>query len=182
MGWALARWLLEPTAGDASWDRVMLLGPDIVPTVDLVSRLGSIDAPIVSGLSRGLVDGEIAYTFSRRDPETGRIEFPAQLSLAEINEPFPAQTVDLSCSVIKRDYCGHVTQALGFAANQPDPTRAFDQRFCDLVRDETRSDPVIAPICIERSADIDLLGLLQLKHRAFRNQQSQPDQPQPASV
>ncbi len=182
VGWALARWLLEPTAGDASWDRVMLLGPDIVPPQDLAARLGSIDAPIVSALSRGLIDGTIAYTFSRLDPVTGRTEYPSQLPLAEITEPFPAHVVDLSCAVIKRDYCGHVTRALSFAASQADPTRAFDQRFCDLVREETGSDPVVAPICVERTADVGLLGLLKLKHQAFTNQQTQPDHLQPAGV
>ncbi|MFQ5806656.1 MAG: hypothetical protein ACE5I3_09420 [Phycisphaerae bacterium] len=165
VGAALARALREPALQDPGWERIMLLGPDIVPTNDLVQRLGSIDAPIVSTLSRGLVDGRLAYTFARRDPATGRIEYPTQLSLSEITEPFAAYTVDLSCSLIKPETCKHVPQAARYAVDQPDPARAFSECFVELVRQETGRDPVVAPVVVQRRADVGLLSLLRLKHK-----------------
>ncbi|UCG16370.1 MAG: hypothetical protein JSV19_13850 [Phycisphaerales bacterium] len=182
VGSALARFLHDPQAGDRSWERFMLLGPDMIPTRDLVHQLGSIDAPIVSTLNRALIDGEIAYTFRRPDPATGQVEHPIRLSLNHITGPFKAHTADLACSVIRRDTCRHVAEALQFAAGQADPARAFNERFCDLVREATGCDPLIAPVCVERRADAGLLGLLRLKHKVYSEHQVRDDNHRPVCV
>ncbi|MBU0717342.1 MAG: hypothetical protein KJ749_03760 [Planctomycetes bacterium] len=178
--WALTRWLNGEEAKSDTWERIMLVGPDVVPAVDLIHRLGSVGAPIVSPLSRSLINGQIAYNFARRDPSTMQTEYPTQLSLAEITEPFEACTVDTACCVIHCDVCQHAVTALAESVSQPNPTRAFDERFCDLVRKQTGRDPMVAPVFVERSADIGLSGLLRLKQKLQADQQTQvrEDQPQ----
>ena len=180
--WALARWLHHPTADDPNWERILLLAPDIVPADDLLDKLASIEAPIVSPLTRAALDGRIAYTFTRPDQATGRPEHPTQLSPDDLAAPFEVHTADLACALLKRDTCRHTPEALAYAAARPDPARAFNERYCDLVRRDTGRNPIVAPVHTERRADLGLLGLLQLKHKLQHEQETEGRRPQPARL
>jgi len=181
-GWALARFLHEPATSGLEWERVLLLGPDVVPTPELLHRLSSVDAPIVSSLNRTVANGNVVYSFTRRDPGTGRIEHPAQLPLADLRSPFPVHSVDLACSLVHRGVCKHVVEAWRLAVADADPDRAFNEHLCELVRRDTDQNPVVAPVVVERRADVGLLSLLQLKHRLDTDRKERPRKVAPACV
>lgn len=167
VGRALGRWIHESgttaTADTDDWDRVLLLGPDIVPCENLIERLTTVDAPIVSPIYRTIRAGQIVYSFGLQDPITGRVEFPTELSGQKLDQPFRVHATDLACSMIQRDLCRHAFPALRFAAGEPDPAAAFAEHFLDLVRSATGADPMVAPVCVEHWRDVGLLGLLRLK-------------------
>lgn len=162
---ALQRWLSE--AGDQAgrWERVLLIGRDIVPDESLPVRLGSIDAPLVVPLFRSIVGGELRYNFARQDARTGRLVSPARLSRHDLSHPAEAQSVNMSCCLIRHDALPHAAEALRRAACDGCLTDAFDQHFVHLLRTATGRDPVVAPVIVGHMADIGLLGLLQLRER-----------------
>jgi len=163
--WALARFLNQPGAQDPYWQRLLLIGRGVVPTHDVLARLAAIDAPIVTAMSRTVVNGQTAFNFALRDPATGELQYPPHLPMADLTRPFEAETVDLACTLLRRDTWQHVSPALHHAIDQPDPERAFCGKLVELVRAATGRKPVVAPLLVERRGDVGLLGLLQLKQR-----------------
>jgi hypothetical protein len=85
--------------------------------------------------------------------------------------------------MITPDTCRHAVEAMTAAIGAADVGRAFSEHFCDLVRRETGRSPTVAPVCVERLADVGLLGLLQLKHRVLSQQKSSGQgAPEPVGV
>jgi hypothetical protein len=163
--WAMARLQHEDAIRDNTWDRVLILGPDVVPEEDLLFQLASVDAPIVVPLTRAMIQGDIAYSCGTLDPLTGQIQYSGSLSPDELSRPFEAHSVDLTCCMIQREMFKHTHDAITHAITERDPVAAFNRRFVDLVREDTGRNPVVVPVMLERRVDVGLLGLLQLKHK-----------------
>jgi hypothetical protein len=172
---ALQRWLAEAGEKAGSWERVLLIGRDIIPDESLPARLGSIDAPLVVPLFRSIVGGELRYNFARQDPRTRQLTHPAGLSRFDLSFPADAQSVDMSCCLIHRGVLPHAAEALRRAAGDGCPTDAFGQHFVRLLRTATGREPVVAPVIVGHMADIGLLGLMQLRERLLASKAVLPE-------
>lgn len=172
--WALARLLHQACANDPAWQRLLILDRTVIPTPDLLARLAAVDAPIVAAISRCVVSGNIGFNLAVTDPKTGQLSHPDRLPLAGLSEPLEVDWVDLSCCMLRRDVFGHVPAALRHAIEQPDIERAFIEQLLKLSRAANGVGPVVAPVMVERRADLGLLGLLQLKSQLQRQQPTQP--------
>jgi hypothetical protein len=182
IGGALARFLQDPAASDPRWERLLIVDKDVVPTVDTVRQLGAVDAPIVSAISRTLIDGRISFNFTARDPVTGEVRHPDQHPIDTMTEPTEVETVDLACAMIQRDTCKHVHEALRQSIDQAEPDRAFCRRFVALVREETGRGPMVVPLLVSRTADVGLLSLVKLKHQLQHGASVPQPRPTPTPV
>lgn len=174
---ALQRWLGEAGPQAGSWERVLLIGRDIVPEESLPAQLGSIDAPLAAPLFRSIVDNDLRYNFTRLDARTGQLIRPAELSRQDLSCPTEALSVDMSCCLIRRDALPHASAALHLAAGDPCLTEAFGSHFIHLVRTATGRNPVVTPVMVGHMVDIGLLGLLQLREKLLASQTAPQLQP-----
>ena len=164
VGIALARALAGPM-GQQQWERLLLIGPDIVPTEELLPALASINAPIVGALSRTAGVGELTFAHCQPcDGQPGYV-YPRELVPVSITDPFEVAAVDVSCALIDEAVFGLVPPALRETVDDPRRELAFSERLAELAREQTGRSPVVAPVVVERLADVGLLGLAQLKAR-----------------
>jgi hypothetical protein len=162
---ALQRWLHEAGPQAEHWERVLLIGRDIVPEESLPLRLGSIDAPLVAPLFRSIAGSDLRYNFVRLDARTDLRVSLAGLSSSDLSCPTEARSVDTNCCLIRRDALPCAREALRLAAGEPCLTEAFSAHFVRLVRATTARNPLVVPVIVGHMADIGLLGLLRLREK-----------------
>lgn len=147
------------------YTHVLFLGSDSIPHPATLGLMGAVDAPIVSALTRSVIDGRICWSFWTTDPDTGRLAAPQNISLPELTMPFEVAAVDPACLLLQRDALGYVTEAMAGVDNGPDADREFAHAWCNAVTEATGRLPMQVPLTVERHAEIGLKGLLDLKMR-----------------
>lgn len=148
---------------DPRFTHILLLDADVVPHPEVLGLLASVDAPLVAGLTRRLIDGQIRWAFWQREPITGRLTAPQNIKLPEIKEPFDVDAVDPACLLLHRDTLRHVSSVLQLLDHGPDTDEAFIHRWCQAVTDATGRRPVQTPLTVERRSEVGLAGFLALK-------------------
>jgi hypothetical protein len=148
---------------DDRFTHILVLGDDAIPHPTTLGLLASVDAPIVGGLTRQLIDGLICWAYWTRDPMTGKLVAPQNIRLPEIKEPFEVAAIDPACVLIQRETLQHVQGTLQLLDHGPDTDRVFTHRWCQAVADATGRPPVQTPMTVERRVEVGLAGMLSLK-------------------
>ncbi len=148
---------------DPRFQRVLVIGDDIVPHGAVLGLLASVDAPIVSALTRNLIDGRICWSYWRPDPVSGAFVAPQNIKLPQLKEPFSVASVDLGCVLVRRDSFLHVEEVLRHLDHRPSTDLDFAHRWCGAVARATGTPPVVVPMTVERRCEVGLQGLLQIK-------------------
>ncbi len=150
---------------DQRFTHVLVIGDEVHPHEATLPLLASVDAPIVSALSRSLVGSRICWSFWNDDPFTGEMTAPQNIDLPSLDAPFPVSAIDPACALIERDMFLQVAPALQLVDHSPDADRQFLHRWCDIVTRYAGRPILQAPYTVERRAEVGLLGLLNLKMR-----------------
>ncbi len=145
------------------YENVLVLGSDVVPHESTLGLLASVDAPVVSGLSRRFHDGQIRWSFWSRSPETGQLISPQNINLPAIDSPFDVSAIDPACALMKRETFALVDDALDGLTHSANADEQFVLRWCGLISKHLGRRPVQVPLTIERVAEVGLFGLLRLK-------------------
>lgn len=150
---------------DARFTHVLMLGDEVIPHDATLGLLAAVDAPIVSALSRTLIDGGIRWSFWMDDALTGERSAPQNLDLPSLTEPFEVASIDPACVLLRRETLSAVPSVLRLLDQGPHADRVFMSHWCRTVRQQTARLPIQAPLTVERCAEVGLLGLLNLKLR-----------------
>ena len=150
---------------DPRYTHVLMMSDDIVPHPATLGLMAAVDAPVVSALSRTLIDGEISWSFFERDPLSGALNAPQNISLPDLAEPFEVPSIDPACVLIRRETLRHVQPVMQTISPGPNADRLFAHQWCQAVISETGQPPLQIPLTVERKAEVGLLGLLHLKIR-----------------
>ena len=150
---------------DSRFAHVLLLGDDVVPHQATLGLLGSVDAPLVAGLTRRLMSGLICWAHWLAEPFSGQLLAPQNIHLPELRQPFEVDAVDAACVLMERDALRRADQIARQNDNGPDADQVFVQRWCRAVTRATGRKPMVAPVTVERRAEVGLRGLLSLKLR-----------------
>ncbi len=161
------------------FSHILILGDDVVPHAVTLGLLASVDAPIVAGLTRKLIDGLICWAFWTRDPVTGELVAPQNIKLPEMEQPFEVAAIDPACMLIQRDTLRHVDSTLQLLDHGPDADRDFIQRWCQAVTNTTGSPPIQIPFTVERRAEVGLAGFLALKMKLKTRLREQQESQEP---
>jgi len=175
---ALARFMHDPLFAEPHWTHVLILGPDVVPERETLASLATVNAPIVSAVTRRLAAEGLVYGFTVRDPVTGQIKAPSMLPSETFSRPAEVHSVDLACALVTRDTLTDLASFLTESATDPDPDASFCEQFCASVS-ARGSKPIIVPTTVERWAEIGLMGLLNLKQQLAARQESATATPTP---
>lgn len=167
---------------DSRFTHVLVLGDDVVPHQATLGLLSSVDAPMVAGLTRKLIDGLICWAYWEEDSSTGDLVAPQNIRLPELKRPYEVTAVDPACALVRRDTLRHVSQAMELDDNGPDADRDFAQRWCRAVTEAGGRAPLQAPLTVERRCEVGLLGLLNLKMKLKARLRAQMQQAQPQCV
>ena len=159
----------------------VFLGEALGARVRTLASLATVDAPVVSAVTRRLATDGLVYGFTVRNPVTGQIKAPAMLPSDTFSRPAEVHSVDLACALVTRNTLDEVAAFLTESATDPDPDESFCEQFCAAVS-ARGNKPIIVPTTVERWAEIGLMCLLRLKQQLAARQQaeSQPQTPEPA--
>lgn len=145
------------------FEHVLMLQHDIVPHEATLGLLASVEAPVVSALSRRFFKGQICWSFWAPSQRTGQLEAPQNINLPVIQEPFPIKAIEPACALISRDALMLTHDALQDLPHSSDADEHFMLRWSELVGERLRQWPMQAPLTVERVAEVGLQGLLRLK-------------------
>ncbi len=155
---------------------VLMMRDDVVPHERTLGLLASVDAPVVGGLTRKLIDGRIRWAYWHDDPITGQLEAPQNIQLPSMNEPFSVTSLEPACTLIERESLSLVPEVLRTLDHRPNADDEFIHRWCAAVRHNTGRPIMQAPMTVERRCEFGLKGLLNLKMRLkdrLRDQQAE---------
>ncbi len=164
---------------DARFAHVLLLGDDVVPHDATLDLLSSVNAPIVAGLTRTLIDGLIRWAFWTTDPLTRKLVAPQNIRLPDMKQPFEVAAVDPACVLVERSALAQVASVMSEDDNGPDADRLFAQRWCQAVTDATGRPPVQTPLTVERRSEVGLRGLLAIKMKLRAQLRAAAETPAP---
>jgi hypothetical protein len=152
---------------DERFTHVLILADDVLPHESTLGLMASVDAPIVSALSRRICDREIRWSYWQPDPSQESCEpvSPQNIDLPSMTDPFEVPFVDPACLLVRRDALAHVRAAAAGLGHCNDAERTFVHRWCNLTSQATGSRPLQLPLTVERRAEIGLRGFLNLKMR-----------------
>lgn len=151
------------TSCELRFEHVLVLSHDVVPHESTLGLLASVDAPVVSGLSRRFHEGQIRWSFWSRSPETGQLVAPQNINLPMIDKPFDVTAIDPACVLIRREAFAWVNESLDGYSHSSDADEQFAIRWCERIAKEMGKHPVQVPMTVERVAEVGLFGLLRLK-------------------
>ena len=162
---------------DQRFSHLLVLGDDVVPHQAALGLLASVDAPIVAGLTRRLINGLICWAYWVDDPVTGCLTAPQNIRLPELKQPYEVDAVDPACVLVRPETLRHVPAVMRMDDNGPDADDLFAQRWCTAVAQATGRRPVQAPLTIERRSEVGLKGLLNLKMKLKTRMRAQMSAP-----
>ncbi len=148
---------------DDRFSHILLLGDDVIPLERMLGLLASVDGPVVSALTRRLIDGKICWAYWCTDPVTGELVAPQNIKLPELHEPFEVVAADPACMLIERQTLGYVSSAVRNLSHGPEADTLFVQRWCAAVTEGTGRAVMQVPMTIERRSEVGLAGLLNIK-------------------
>ncbi len=150
---------------DSRFGHVLILGDDVVPHRTTLGLMASVDAPIVSALTRSRIDGQICWGYWNPDPLSGALVAPQNIKLEQLTEPFGVASVDPACVLIRRGTLACVADVARLPGHGPQTDLSFGHGWCKAVTTASGQPPVVVPMTVERRCEVGLLGMLQIKMR-----------------
>ncbi len=155
----------DPIVRETDATHILLLEADVVPDSDTLPILAGVAQPIVSAMTRTLIDGTIRWAFWLRDRQTDQVHAPQNLRLASLDRPFEAVGVDTAALLVERWALTPLAQIAARARKSRCDGTTVTRQWIEQSEELTGYRPFVAPHLVRRDAEAGLLGLLDMKMR-----------------